>query len=155
MYPEYQNTILSGLFCPKNTDDKKSRFFDKNHAPTNLENFDFCRFLKLPFSGLKSILFYTDDQNDLFWLDLPKKTQMIKSSIFLQKPWKPLENFDFFVVFLKLPFSGLRRIFFVQNNKKTIFSVLICPKNTDDKKFDFLTKTTDLPVGKFRFFGGF
>ena len=32
MYPEYQNTILSGLFCPKNTDDKKGRFFDKNHA---------------------------------------------------------------------------------------------------------------------------
>ena len=51
------------------------QFFDKNHGLTPLENF-------LTFSALKSILFYPEDQNDLVWLDLPKKTQMIKSSIF-------------------------------------------------------------------------
>ena len=115
----------------------------------------FCPFLKLPFSGLKSSLFYPEDQKTIFSGFICPKDKDDKNQKQKQKPWKPLENFDFFVVFLKLPFSGLRRIFFAQNNKKAIFSVLICPKNTDDKKFDFLTKTTDLPVGKFRFFGGF
>ena len=65
-------------------------------------------------------------------------------------------KFRFFCRFFKTSFFwSAKDFFFAQNNKKTIFSVLICPKNTDDKKFDFLTKTTDLPVGKFRFFGGF
>ena len=78
---------------------------------------------------------------------------MTKISIFWQKPWtNPFGKFRFFFVFSKLPFSGLKRIFLSRIIKKTIFPVLICPKNTDDKKVDFFTKTIDLPLWKISIF---
>ena len=40
-------TIFSRLICPKNTDNKKILFFDKNHGP--LENFDYLVFSKTSF----------------------------------------------------------------------------------------------------------
>ena len=58
-YPEHQKANFSGLICPKSTF-KKNQFFDKNHALTPLENLDILEFLKLHFSGLKSILFYPE-----------------------------------------------------------------------------------------------
>ena len=45
--------------------------------------------------------------------------------------------------FKKISFSGVKSILFGPEFKKTIFCGLICPKNKDDKKFDFLTKTVD------------
>ena len=53
-----------------------------------------------------------------------------------------------FFPFLKLPFSGLKSSLFYPEDQKTIFSGLICPKDKDDKKFDFLTKTMDQPSWK-------
>ena len=61
---------------------------------------------------------------------------------------KKVEKIAFFQIsifwtFLKLHFSGLKSIIFYPEYQKTIFSGLIRPKNTDDKKFVFLTKTMD------------
>ena len=67
---------------------------------------------------------------------------MIKSLIFFYESHglTPLENFDF-VDFFKTSFSGLESILISPEYHNTILSGLFCPKNTDDKKFDFLTKT--------------
>ena len=113
----------------------------------------FCTFLKLNFSGLKSVLFYpeyktsfssskkhffySEHQKTIFFcLICQKNVHDRMFDFFLRKPWtNPFEKF---------PLLGLLKNFlFYPECKKMIFSGLICPKNKDDKKFDFLTKTVD------------
>ena len=107
-------------------------------------------FLKLLFSGLKSILFYLEYQKMIFsGLICPKNTDD-KKFRFLTKTME-LWKISVFWSFLKLPFSGLKRIFFYPKHKKTIFSYLICAKNKDNKIFDFLTS----PSKKFDLFDFF
>ena len=66
---------------------------------------------------------------------------------------KAMENWkiSIFCTFLKPLFSGLESIHIYPEYQNTILSGLFCPKNADDKKFDFLTKTMET-FGKFRFF---
>ena len=114
-------------------------------------------FLKLPFSGLKSILFHPEYQKTIFSGLICPINRDDKKFNFFDKNHGPVENFQprpqcfslkkwvgDYLDFLKLLFSGLKSILFYPEYQKTIFSGLICPKNTDDKKFLFLTKTMDL-----------
>ena len=80
-------------------------------------------------------------KNNLFCVSLPKKTHMVKSSIFWQEhSLTPFEKSNF-GDFLKLPFSDLKSIIFYPEYLKGIFSSLACQKSTHGKKFDFLKRT--------------
>ena len=58
-YPEYLKTIFSGLVCLKIPHGKKFIFLTKPWT-NPFKKSDFRTFLKLHFSGLKSILFYSE-----------------------------------------------------------------------------------------------
>ena len=49
-----------------------------------------------------------------------------------------------FLICLKFHFSFLKNILLYPEYEKRIFSSLFCPKNTNNKTFDLLTKTMDL-----------
>ena len=136
---------LFWLHLSKNYTCWKVRFVDQNHGLTPLENFDFSTFLKFYFSGLKSILFYPEYQRSfLAWF----AHTWCKVRFFYKNYWlTPLENHDFWT-FLTLHLSGLKSIRFYSEYQKTIFTDLICPKNTHGKKLDFNTKTIDKPLWK-------
>ena len=51
-----------------------------------------------------------------------------------------------FLLCLKFHFSFLKNILLYPEYEKKIFSGLFCPKNTNKKTFDFLTKTMDSPL---------
>ena len=108
----------------------------------------FCRFLKLPFSGLKNILFYPVYQKTILsGLICPKDIDDRKFDF----STKTMENFEF-LDFFKSFFFWCRKDFFIQNNKKTIFSCLICPKYIDHKKSDFFYESHGLtPLENFDF----
>ena len=111
-YAEGQKTPLFGLLClkPKNKEIKKKTFF-----PIQILN-----------------------KTDHVWPDVPRKIHRRKYSIFCQKPWTTtFEKFPFFQSFLKVYFSGLNSILFYPEYQKNIFSGLIRPKNTPQKRFDF------------------
>ena len=112
----------------------------------------FCRFLKLPFSGLKNILFYPVYQKTIFsGLICPRHTWQKVRFFDKNHGLTLLENFEF-LDFFKSFFFWCRKDFFIQNNKKTIFSCLICPKYIDDKKSDFFYESHGLtPLENFDF----
>ena len=122
--------IVKGIFpayIAKKTKFVKWPFLEQNHGLTLLEkcqvfdylkflskNFDFLtktldwtlwkislflKFLKSHFSGLERIHFYPEYKTSfLAWV--APKTQMVKSSIFWQKPWRnPVGRFRFFGIF--------------------------------------------------------
>ena len=63
-----------------------------------------------------------------------------------------LRKMSIFGQLLKRYFCGLKIILFYLKYQKTIFSDLIIPKNPNEKKFDFRTKTMIIPLGKCLFF---
>ena len=98
----------------------------------------FRTFLKLHFSGLKSILLYPEYQKTIFsGFTCPKITMLLKSSICRPKPWA-FGKFWFFD-FLKFYFSGLKSILFYPEYQRSFlawFSQTWC-------KVRFFTKTMD------------
>ena len=85
LYPDHPKTTFSGLICPLQNLIKSSNFCCTN--PLGKLSL-FVLLLKLHFSGLKIVLFLSKkSQNDLFWLDLPKRhSWYINSLYFWQKP---------------------------------------------------------------------
>ena len=118
-----------------------------------MENVDFLSFFKTSFFWSKKHSFLSSiPKNDLFWLDLPKRHTWQKVRFFDKNHGLTLlENFEF-LDFFKSFFFWCRKDFFIQNNKKTIFSCLICPKYIDDKKSDFFYESHGLsPLENFDF----
>ena len=114
--------------------------------------FRFFWVFKTSFVFFKGHSFFIQKTKTIFsGLICPKNTDDKKFD-FWQKPWtNPFGKFRFFWVF-KTSFVFFKgHSFFIQKTK-TIFSGLICPKNTDDKKFDFWQKPWTNPFGKCRFF---
>ena len=112
---------------------KSSNFCQKGWTyPLEIFRF-FGLLLKIHFSDLKRVLSIQTIQKRPFlaWFAPPQK--LIKSSNFWQNAGtNPLGKLPLFVLLLKLHFSGLKILLFYPKNPKTIFSGLICPKDTVD-----------------------
>ena len=77
---------------------------------------------------------------------------MKRNPIFGQKPWtKPLEKCRSWH-FLTVQFSDQKIIFFHPQDQKTIFTDLFYPKEINNKKYDFWTKTVDSPLWQISLF---
>ena len=85
-YPQYQKTIFSRLICPKPQMIKNSFFLTKTMDLWKISII--WSFLKLPFSGLKSNLFYPKHKKRSFLTWFAQNTKMIKHSIFWLAPQK-------------------------------------------------------------------
>ena len=120
---------LSGWICQKNIHDKKVPFCDKNHGLTPLEKFDFSHFFK-------SCFFWSRKHCLICPRNTPKKVRFLDQNHGLT-PLKDFHRLDF----LKTSFFWSEKHFFNAEFKKMIFCGLICPKNKDDKKSNFFTKT--------------
>ena len=124
---EYQKTIFSELICQKNTHDQKFDFLTKNMDPPPFAKSGFfVLFENLIFLVYKAFYFYAEDKKRSFWLDLPKKTYIIKKVRFCDKNHglTPLEKFDFLHFF---------KSYFFRSRKHC----LICPRNTHKKVLFF------------------
>ena len=124
---------------------------------TQDRNFDFLDLFKTSLFCLKSILFYPEYQQTTFSGLIcvtqppppppPPPKKDTRQIWFFDKNHglTPLKNFRFFGVFKKnsLFWWKKKNILFFPEYQKAIFSGLIYPKNTQDKSFDFLTKTMD------------
>ena len=78
---------------------------------------------------------------------------MKRSSIFEQKTMDyAVRKISIFWHLLKRLFCGLKIILFYLKYQKTIFSDMIIPKNPNEKKFDFWTKTMDYLLRKMSIF---
>ena len=100
--------------------------------------------LELHLSGLKSILFYPEDQKMLLSGFLCSKEKIRKRSIFLQKPWtNPFAKCQYFLTLLELHFSGLKSIVFYPEYQKMFLSGFFLLKKKYEKKVDVLTKAMD------------
>ena len=83
----------------------------------------FLTVLELHLSGLKSILFYPEDQKMFLSGFLCSKEKIRKRSIFLQKPWtNPFAKCQYFLTLLELHFSGLKSIVFYPEYQKMFLS---------------------------------
>ena len=118
----------------------------------------FSKILELYFSGLKSILFYTEYQKMfLSGFFLVKKKKWEKGWFFDKNhgltPWQNAHFFYFarvskwkmsiFSKILELHFLGLKSILFYTEYQKMFLSGFFLVKKKYEKKVDFLTKTMD------------
>ena len=92
-YKKYKKNNLFWLNLPKKYLWENIRFFDKSHVLTPLKKISiFSTFLKLYFSGLKSILFYPEYQITIFCgLICPNNTWFFDKN----RKLTPLEHFCF------------------------------------------------------------
>ena len=122
---------------------KKSRFFDKNHGLTPLQNVDFFRLCENFSFGVQKTLFSIQNIKKCFFLPfLLKKNLIRKRSIFWRTPWtKPFAKCRFFSNFLELRLSGQKRIFYYPEYQNMFLSCFDCSKKTYKKKVEFLPKT--------------
>ena len=141
-YPERQKNNLFWLNLPKKYPWENIRIFEKNHGLANLENLGFLDLIKTSLFWSKKYSFLsTISKNDLFWLICPKNTHE-KIFEFVTKTWtNRFGTFGFFGVFSETLLSLCEKHSFYLEHQKPNFSCLICPKNTQEKIFDFFTKT--------------
>ena len=114
----------------------------------------FWHFLKLYFSGLKIILFFSrKSKNNISDLISPKNTNKKNFYFWTKTMDYPLRKMSIFFDFLKLQFSGLELFFLSRISRNDLFEHNQF-KNTSEKNFQFWAKTpwTNL-LGKGRFFG--
>ena len=119
--------------------------------------FSKCRFfstmLELQLSGLKSILFFPEDQKMFLSGFLCSKEQMIKRSIFWGKPWtNPLHNVDF-LKFFRTNLLWSKKHSFLSRISKIFLSAFCCSKKKHMRKRSvFWQKPLTNPFAKCRFF---
>ena len=128
-YPEYWKTIFSDIICVKNTHTRNFEFWTKSMDKPLWKMSIFWPFLKL-------------------YHNFCKKHPYEKFR-FLDKihGLTPLENVHFWPL-LKLEFFGLKMIVCYLKYPKTIFSDITSVKKSDKRRFDFWTKSMDLPLWK-------
>ena len=129
------------MSSPKKYKLEKIWFLDKNHGLSPSENVNVLHFLKVQFSGLKNHSFLSIRSKIIFTNFVSPKKKKGEKVWFLDKNHglSPLENLAV-LHFLKLYIAGLKIVLFYPEYQKTIFSDLICPKNTNRKYFDFWPK---------------
>ena len=134
--------------CPK-IHLRKSLIFCKKHGVTLLENFFFFGlFLKVFFLSVKTILSYLEYQKTIFLAFLPINYALEKVYFVWEKAWtNPFAKFRRFRLFWCWELSFLSRI-----SKIDLLS-LDFPKNSSDKKCDFLQKAWSKPFGNNNFSG--
>ena len=110
----------------------------------------FWPFLKLYFFfSLTIILFFPQYQKRRFLIEFLWKTPIRQTSIFAHNPWtNPFKKCPFFNSCENLNFFGLKMIVCYLKYPKTIFSHIISVKNSDKRRFNFWTKSMDLPLWK-------
>ena len=106
-----------------------------------------CRFFwtlqELHFSGLKSILFYPEDQKMFLSGFLCSKEQMIERSIFWENHGPtPLQNVHF-LKFFRTYLAWCKKYSFLSRITKNGFFAFFAEKKTYEKKVELLTKTMD------------
>ena len=109
--------------------------------------------LELQLSGLKSILFYPEDQKIFLSGFLCSKEQISKRSIFLEKPWtNPLHNVDFSKFFRTYPLWSKKHSF-LSRISKIFLSAFCCSKKKHMRKRSiFWQKPWTNPFKKCRYF---
>ena len=152
--------IFSGLICPKTTIKKKLNFLKKVWTNPFAKNSMFWifikvvffwslwkisifrNFLKVLFTAQKSFFCIWNIQKRSFlaWFTQKYtwKIHMKKKLIFWQKAWISI-FFDFFKSSL---FRSKNKSFPLKISRNDLFWLDV-PKNTFEKKFDFLTKSMD------------
>ena len=93
-----------------------------------MENLTVLHFLKLYFSGLKIILFFSRISKNNIDLISPKNANKKNFYFWTKTMAYPLRKMSIFFDFLKLQFSGLELFFFYPEYQKTIFSNIISLK---------------------------
>ena len=82
----------------------------------------FWTFLKLDFSRVETIFFYSEYQKTFFPRWIWPKTTIEKNGYFCQKPWtNPFGKFSISWTFLKVDFCCLKSILFYPEYQETIF----------------------------------
>ena len=132
----YIQTIQKRSFVAwfgQNTQMIKSSNFWQKAWTYPLEKFRFLVFFKNSLFRSETCAFYPDYPKTTFCGLICPPKKLIKSSNCWQKAGtNPLGKLPLFVLLLKLHFSGLKIVLFHPKNPKTIFSGLICPKDTVD-----------------------
>ena len=130
-YPEYKKTLFFDLIRQK-MPIKNIRFFDKNHALTPLENFDYIDFFKTSlFWSKKHSFLPRASKNKLFLLNFSKKYPSQKIRIFGKK------NIDFSDVFIISLFRSKKHYFFLSRISNKNLFCLILPKKYPWKNIRF------------------
>ena len=129
---------------------RKCSIFVKNHWQTPLQNFDFLDFFKTSLFLTKNHSFLSKIlNNNLFWLNLPKKYPWENIWLFEKNHrLTTLGNFDFFGLFQNFTFLVWKEFAFYPKHQTTTFSGLICQKHTHEKIFDWLRRTnfSQIPI---------
>ena len=116
-----KNELLC-LDFPKKHISEKERFFDKNHGLTPSKIFDFLDFLQTSQLRSKKHFFPSRiSNNDLLWLDFPKKHIWEKGRLFEKTLGLTALQILDFLEFFKLYYSVLKTILFYSEYQKTIF----------------------------------
>ena len=126
---------------------------DKNCGFSPLENLTVLHFLKLYFSGLKIILFFSRiSKNNISDLISPKNTNKKNFDFWTKTMDYPLRKMSIFFRLFKtlVVWWGF---FFYPEYQKTIFSNIITSKTRVRKSLNFGQKPCTNLLGKGRFFG--
>ena len=115
----------------------------------------FLTMLELHLAGLKSILFYPEDQKMFVSNFLCSKEQIRKRSIFYEIPWtNPFANCRFFATFLEVHLSSLKSVLFYPEYQKIFLYGFFCSKkkNIWEKRSIFWQKPCTNPLQNVDFF---
>ena len=113
----------------------------------------FFSLLEFHFSGQKSNLYYPEYQNMFLYCFVCSKQTYKKKIEFLPKTmYDPLCKMSVFLTLLELNFSGVKRILYFQEHKKTVSFWLFLLKKKMRKRFFFRQKPWTNPFAKCRFF---
>ena len=132
---------------------KKSRFFDKNHGLTPLQNVDFFDLFRTSLFRSKKLYFLSRISKNLsFWLFWNNKR--IKKKIFWQKQWtNPFAKCRFFFDFVRTSLLGSKKLYFQSRISKNVsFWLFLLKKKHFWKRSIFWQKPWTNPFGKCRFF---
>ena len=145
--------FLSGFLRSKKTYEKKSIFWQKQWTNPFAKCRFFFDFVRTSLLRSKKHYYLSRiSKNVSFWLFLLKKACK-KRSISSQKPWtNPFAKCQYFLTFLELHFSGLKRIVFYPEYQKMFLFGFLCSKEQMRKRSIFSEKPWTNPFAKCRFF---
>ena len=122
-----KNVSLWHFLLKKKKHMKKSRFFDKNHGLTPLQNVDFFDLFRTSLFRSKKLYFLSRISKNLsFWLFWNNKR--IKKKIFWQKQWtNPFAKCRFFFDFVRTSLLGSKKLYFQSRISKNVsFWLFFC-----------------------------